>query len=155
VRKTVHGCLFVLLLFYVVGFWVYRTVTQPHRTLMVAACKGDAATVMRLLASGSDPRYRDEKGRSAVQMAAGHGRTQTVLLLLRHNADSTEALIGAIRSRRPALVRAILKARPDALRTWEYPVPPVEEAASYGDSDTVAAVRALVAASAPGRPVRK
>lgn len=124
----------------IAGAALYIWRTAPDRALLGAGIRGDNRAALALLRTGVDPRWHDEKGRSAVAEAALYGNTDTMFLLLDHGADVGDALWGAVWRPRPTLVRQIFARRPDAATHWHYHIPLMKLAQSKGDP-TVRAVK--------------
>jgi uncharacterized protein len=83
--------------------------------LIVAAKKGDDASIQKLLKKGARIEARSKDGLTALALAADFGHADTVELLLRHGADATaggltgkEALLETAKAGNPGKMRVLL-----------------------------------------------
>jgi ankyrin repeat protein len=78
------GAIFALLLF---AMPAIAQTPEQNRRLVLAAERGDAAEVRRLIAAGADVNWQDEKQDSAFLVAGARGQTEVVKLALAAGAD--------------------------------------------------------------------
>jgi ankyrin repeat protein len=60
---------------------------NPDTALLLAARKGDTASLQRLLRAGADVEAKDQGGSTALAVAANYGHPDAVKLLLENGAD--------------------------------------------------------------------
>jgi ankyrin repeat protein len=75
------------LLFFFLSMTAMAQSTDLNRQLVLAAERGDAAEVRRLIAAGADVNWQDEKQDSAFLVAGARGRTDVVKLTLAAGAN--------------------------------------------------------------------
>jgi uncharacterized protein len=118
---------------------------EPRRgDLVVAAGRGDEATVRRLLDDGVDVDARDGRGRTAVTAAAAAGHADVVRLLVDAGADvdiqdaeRNNALLVSGETGDLSVLREVLRARPDLARTNRYGGTALIPASDRGHVDVV------------------
>lgn len=90
-RNVVAGILIVLSLWAVTVWFVFTSGVmrgqEPTSPLTVAAERGDAAQVRKLIAAGADLNARDESGYTALTWAARNGSTEVAEALIEARAD--------------------------------------------------------------------
>jgi ankyrin repeat protein len=90
-KNLVAGILIVVSLWAVTVWFVFASGLmnreQPDTTLTVAAERGDAAQVRKLIASGVDLNERDKSGYTALVWAARNGSTEVAKALIDARAD--------------------------------------------------------------------
>jgi ankyrin repeat protein len=79
--------LFPFLLLALLSMAAMAQAPELNRRLVLAAERGDASEVRRLIAAGADVNWQDEKQDSAFLVAGARGRVEGVRLLLAHKAN--------------------------------------------------------------------